>query len=90
MTSDSMRDEMLKEAVDIAQRILAKELPPNEGCAQIGYINHALGWPDVLGPFGLLAHDQYDHEHLGITAENCIPDILSECQKLVLREEQKK
>ncbi len=74
---------LFKEALSIAKKILAGNISPNKGCELIGDINRALDWPEELSGFGLLAHEQYDHEHLGITAKNCIPDILEECKKLI-------
>jgi hypothetical protein len=44
-----------------------------------------LDWPDELSAFGLLAHEQYDHENIGITAEGCVPDIIEESKKLIDR-----
>ncbi|WP_297896449.1 hypothetical protein [Shewanella sp.] len=55
----------------------------NLGCAKLGEINRDLDWPIELAAFGLLAHEQHDHENIGITAENCIPEIINECTKLV-------
>jgi hypothetical protein len=75
----------LLEAVAIAKRIVSGELDPNEGCGLIGDINRELDWPDELSAFGLLAHEQYDHENIGITAEGCVPDIIEESKKLIDR-----
>lgn len=77
------REELLQEAVSIAQKILSGELQPNAGCTLIGDINRELDWPPELGSLGLLAHDQTGHEHIGITAESCVPEIIDECRKLV-------
>jgi hypothetical protein len=49
----------------------------------IGDINQKLDWPDELTGFGMLAHEQYDHENIGITTESCIPEIIDECKKLI-------
>ena len=75
--------ELFAQAVEIARRIVAGEVDPNAGCAEIGKINDALIWPEELGALGLLAHEQTGHENLGITAENCVPDILTEAKELV-------
>jgi hypothetical protein len=74
--------ELFARAVEIARQIAAGEIDPNAGCAEIGRINDALIWPEELGALGMLAHEQTGHEHLGITAENCVPDILTEARKL--------
>ena len=73
----------MPEAVAIAKQIVSGEINPNEGCDLIGKINDELGWPEELLGFGQLAHEQHGHEHLGITAENSIPDIIKESKKLI-------
>ena len=75
--------ELFAQAVEIARRIVAGEVAPNAGCAEIGRINDELIWPEGLGALGLLAHEQTGHEHLGMTAEKCVPDIMEEARKLV-------
>lgn len=75
--------QLVAQAVEIAKSILNGEKAPNYGCSELGEINRALDWPEDLAAFGLLAHEQYDHEHIGITAESCVPDIKQECEKLV-------
>ncbi|MGI2142625.1 hypothetical protein RA178_09725 [Shewanella oncorhynchi] len=75
--------EMLADAVSIAKKILAGDIDPNLGCAKLGEINRDLDWPTELAAFGLLAHEQYDHENIGITVESCVPEIIDECTKLV-------
>lgn len=77
------REELFREAVAIAQKILGGELQPDAGCALIGDINRELDWPPELGGLGLLAHNQTGHDHIGINAESCVPEILDECRKLV-------
>ncbi|MBL0125304.1 MAG: hypothetical protein IPP88_22390, partial [Betaproteobacteria bacterium] len=66
----------MNEAVRVAKQILAGEIGPNIGCDIIYRIGKALDYPSELGAFSLLGHEQYDHEHIGITAESCVPDIL--------------
>ena len=83
--TESENNEMIEEAIEIAKGILAGEVDPNEGCSKLGDIGRALDWPKELWGFGLLSHEQHDHEHIGITAENCVPDIIYECKKLVAR-----
>ena len=77
-----MKKELL-EAQEIARDILDGKTDSNDGCSQIGEINRELDWPDELSAFGLLAHEQYDHENIGITAESCKDEILAEARKLV-------
>ena len=77
------RKKLLNEAITIAREILSGQIGPNEGCAKIGAINDELNWPDELTHFGALAHEQTGHEHLGITAESCIPEIIEEAKKLI-------
>lgn len=74
---------MLADAVSIAKKILAGDIDSNLGCAKLGEINRDLDWPTELAAFGLLAHEQYDHENIGIKAENCVTEIIDECTKLV-------
>jgi len=85
MTQHSDHDQLLQQAVAIANKILDGDVQPNVGCGQIGEINRALDWPQELSAFGLLAHEQYDHENIGITAEGCIPEIIAECKALIAR-----
>ena len=75
--------DLLNEAIEIAKKVLSGDIDPNKGCSMIGDINHALNWPMELSAFGMLAHEQYDHESIGITAEGCVPEILDECRKLI-------
>jgi hypothetical protein len=77
--------ELMSEAVAIAQRIAAGEIDPNEGCGLIGEISRDLDWPNELSSFGLLAHEQHDHGNIGITAEGCVPDIIEESRKLIAK-----
>ena len=80
---DRNREELFEQAVSLAKQILTGEIDPNSGCAQIGKINSLLGWPAELSGLGAIAHEQSGHENFGITAENCVPDILKECKNLV-------
>lgn len=74
---------MMADAFQIAKKVLSGDIDPNLGCAKLGEINRDLDWPTELSVFGLLAHEQHDHENIGITAENCVPEIIDECKKLV-------
>ena len=73
----------MEDAVRIAKQVIAGEVPPNIGCEHIYGICQKLDYPSELGMFALLGHEQYGHEHIGITAESCIPDIIKACQELV-------
>ncbi len=74
---------MMSEAIEIAKSIIAGDTDPNKGCSKLGEINKDLDWPKELSAFGLLSHEQYDHESIGVTAADCVPDIIDECKKLV-------
>lgn len=80
---ESEKRAMMAEAFKIAESIISGETDPNEGCSKLGEINRDLDWPTELAALGLLSHEQYDHENIGITAESCVPDIIDECKKLV-------
>lgn len=67
----------------IAKGILNGLIQPNEGCARIGEINQLLCLPDELARFGALAHEQTGHEHIGITKQATVPEIMSAAQALV-------
>jgi hypothetical protein len=80
---DKEKKVLFEEAKSLANKILSGDLQPNDGCFQIGEINRALDWPSELAGFGLLAHLQSDHESIGATEANCVPEILAECRKLI-------
>lgn len=81
--NEQSKKELMHRALVIARGIVAGEIDPNAGCAQLGDINRALDWPPELSAFGLLAHEQHDHESLGITAEGCVPEIIKECRTFI-------
>lgn len=66
----------------IAKDILEGRIQPNDGCAMIGEINFDLDWPTELSSFGMLSHEQTDHESIGITSESVIPEIMSAAKEL--------
>ena len=68
---------------EIARRIIAGQVNPNDACTLLSEISQSLSDADELRIFELLAHEQYGHGHLGFTAESCAADILSECRLLV-------
>jgi hypothetical protein len=76
-------DKIIKEAIGIGKSIISKEINPNTGCAQLSELSQENNSPSELQIFELLAHEQYGHEHIGITAENTIPQIIEECENLV-------
>lgn len=80
---ESEKIEMMGGAVQIAKTVISGDIDPNLGCAKLGEINRDLDWPTELSAFGLLAHEQYDHENIGITAKGCVQEIIDECEKLV-------
>ncbi len=81
------RQVLIAEAVEVAKAILAGTTDPHQGCDRIGAINQELGWPDELTALGMLAHEQSGHEHVGITAEGCVAEIMEECRRLVGKED---
>ena len=75
--------ETMEDARAIASRVLAGDIQANMGCTLIAAVSENLGMPGELMAFDLLFHEQYGHEHLGITAESCVPDILTVCSDLL-------
>ena len=78
----NMKSKIISEATAIAKNILSNSVTPNIGCLQISELSKENDSPDELQIFELLAHEQYGHEHIGITAENTIPQIIQECEQL--------
>jgi len=70
-------------AKKIAKRMLEGKKDLNEGCSELCEVSRNLDSPSALSAFEFLAHEQYDHENLGITSESIKPEILSEARKLV-------
>jgi len=77
--------EIIRKALNIAKGILSNETDPNIGCGLISELSQENNSPSELQIFELLAHEQYGHEHIGITAGNTEPQIIEECKKLVKR-----
>ena len=75
--------EKMEDALSIASRVLTGEIDPNLGCYMIAAVAENLDSPKELLVFKLLAHEQSGHEHLGITAQSCVPDILAACRELI-------
>jgi len=76
-------DKVNKEAIRVAKGIISKEINPNNGCAQLSELSQENNSPDELQIFELLAHEQYGHEHIGITAEDTALQITEECENFV-------
>ena len=68
---------------EIARRIISGRVNPNDACALLAEVSESLNSPDELSAFEILAHEQYGHEHLGLTAESCEAAIVKECHRLV-------
>ena len=78
-----MQFETMEDARRVAREVLAGKMDPNLVCGLIRGIAQGTNYPSELGTFLLLGHEQYDHEHLGITAESCVPEILEACRELL-------
>lgn len=72
----------IRKARKLAAAVLAGQIEPNLGCGLIAEVAERLNHPSALLDFVHLAHLQEDHESLGYTAENCVPDILQACKAL--------
>ena len=75
--------ENMEDALSVAARIVAGEMDANLGCNMIAAVAENLDSPRDLLVFELLAHEQSGHEHLGITAQSCIPGIMAACYELL-------
>lgn len=75
----------LNGAVSIAKQVVASKMQSNEGCELIGDVCQKLAWPDELLALVAVAHEQYGHESLGITAENSVLEIIEGCRELISR-----
>ena len=74
---------LIQGCAEIARRIIAGRVDPNVACTLLAEVNDSLDHPDELSAFSLLAHEQYDHEDFGFTAESCAVEIIKECHRLV-------
>ena len=68
---------------EIASCIVEGKVNPNDACTILAEICDSLGSPEELSQFELLAHEQYDHEHVAITNESCTTEILNESRRLL-------
>jgi hypothetical protein len=73
----------VSDAKKLAERVLAGELLPAEGCAVIAALCKASDWPPELVPFASLEHEQDGHEKFGFNRVNTAPLILQECRVLL-------
>jgi len=73
-------------AKEIAKKIISGEKDINQGCGEIADISRELDSPDSLSVFELLAHEQHDHENIGITAENIKPSIIDSARGFLANE----
>ena len=71
------------DAMRIANEILAGNVDPYLGCGLIASIGAKLNYPPNLQVFSLLDHDKSGHEHVSLTKDDVLPDILEACRKLV-------
>lgn len=69
-------------AREVAKLVLAGVMTPRHGCARIAEVSTALGSPNELAVFELLNHEQYGHEHIGITLASVTPEIINACKTL--------
>ncbi|WP_374347234.1 hypothetical protein [Chitinimonas sp.] len=74
--------ETFADARRIAKEVLAGA-DPYLGCGLICEISKKLGSPPSLALFELLAHEQSGHEHLGITPDDLLVEILAALRALV-------
>jgi hypothetical protein len=74
---------LLQGCGEIARRIIAGRVNPNDACTLLAEVSESLNSPDELWAFETLAHEQYGHEHIGITAESCAAEIIEECHRIV-------
>ena len=68
---------------DIAEKIINKEIDINLGCSVLSEISQKSGSPQNLAVFELLAHEQSNHENIGITNNNIQPSIIKEARILI-------
>ena len=78
----SREERLILLAKKIAKNIVEKKKDINKGCSEIAEISKEPDSPENLSVFELLAHEQYDHESLGITSKNIQPSIIEEARKL--------
>ena len=76
---------LMEGCTEIARRIIAGRVNPNDACTLLAEVSRSLNFPIELETFYALSHDQHGHEHLGFTAESCAQEIIEECHNLLAR-----
>jgi len=79
----SYSDRKLLLAKKVAGQMASGNKDLNEGCSELCEISRGLDNPRILSVFELLAHEQYDHESIGINSDNIKPSILEEVNRLI-------
>ena len=79
----SHKNRRILAAKKIAGQILSGDRNINDGCSELCDISRELNSPKELSVFELLAHEQYDHESLGINKNTIQPEILVAVEKLL-------
>jgi len=74
---------LVQGCAEIARRIIAGRVNPNDACTLLDEVSESLNYPDELSAFAALAHEQYGHEYAGYTAESCAVEIIKESHRLV-------
>lgn len=80
----SRSDRLLLRVQILARKIARNEIDTNDGCSTLAEISRELDSPENLSVFELLAHEQYDHENIGITSENIKSDIIEAASKVAI------
>ena len=78
-----MHELVLKQAKEIALRVVQGNADPNESSEVLAELCHNNGWPDFLTSFSALAHEQAGHEEFGFNKENTAPLIVEACAELL-------
>lgn len=74
---------LISGCAEIARRIIAGRVSPNDACTLLAEVGVSLNNPDEPSAFWALSHEQYGHEYLGYTAESCAAEIVKESRRLV-------
>ncbi|NOX20551.1 MAG: hypothetical protein GXO99_04735 [Nitrospirae bacterium] len=77
------KEESIKQAREIAQKMVDGTVDPSDGCDEIGKIGESLDYCDELLGFIHLSHLQTKHENLGFNKENSKKGIIEEAKKLL-------
>ncbi len=78
----SGKDAVLSEAVAIAKLVVSGEVPPNDGCRKIAGIRGAIDIDELAELYHLAHLQDGSHDHLGFSKENCVNEIVEECNVL--------